>query len=139
MNENLQLEEDVANQQVVFDKETDWTPQINEEHIVNDFIEVAEQQHGQINEIMSLSAHPVNFEMEIPVKQEFLEDEENDNQLIVFDVIQEDAPQDTDGYVSIVRIQTAWDDLHQYIGDLIRFPDASHGFLRQCENGSDDQ
>ncbi|UMM20453.1 hypothetical protein L5515_015724 [Caenorhabditis briggsae] len=60
---------------------------------------IPEQQNDQINEKMPPSVRPVNGEMEIPVKVESIEEEENNMQLIVFDVIQEDVPQDTEARI----------------------------------------
>ncbi|CAP30213.2 Protein CBG10948 [Caenorhabditis briggsae] len=129
MNESLhgQLEENVA------DEETGLNPQINGEQIFNYFDEVPEQQNDQIKEKMPPSVRPVNGEMEIPVKVESIEEEENNMQLIVFDVIQEDVPQDTEamGPVSIVRKQTEFNDLQPYLGDIVGLTEI--GFAKKTE------
>ncbi|PIC18952.1 hypothetical protein B9Z55_024662 [Caenorhabditis nigoni] len=121
-----QLEE-VADHQVDFDQnktpEKDLGFQLNEDQ--TDFNEVREQLNGE--------NMPPSANMEITEKQEFIEDEENDQELIIFDVIEEDPPQDTaaDGYVSIVRVQAAWDDLHPYMEDLVGLVEI--GFARKTD------
>ncbi|CAO4366667.1 unnamed protein product [Caenorhabditis nigoni] len=76
-----------------------------------------------------------------PVKQEMWEaienveedEEEEVGQLIVFDVIDRNTPQEIEssGTVSILRVQTSFEDLQPYLEDLVGIPEI--GYARKSE------
>ncbi|CAO4385798.1 unnamed protein product [Caenorhabditis nigoni] len=129
MNEYLhgQLEAEMTDHQGDFDQnktlEKELVSRLNEDQ--TDFNEVREQLNGE--------NMPPSGTMEITEKQEFIEDEENDEELIIFDVIEQDAPQDTEanGYVSILRVQAALDDLQPDFENLVGLVEI--GFARRMD------
>ncbi|ULU07961.1 hypothetical protein L3Y34_019191 [Caenorhabditis briggsae] len=99
----------------------------------------------QIDETVADLIAPVNVKVEYPdpdiknverlenpVKEEVV-DENEENELVVFDVIDLGASQDVDavGPVSIVRIQATMEDIQPDIRDIIGFPEI--GFARKTE------
>ncbi|PIC47920.1 hypothetical protein B9Z55_007094 [Caenorhabditis nigoni] len=75
---------------------------------------------------------PVKQEMQDPIEN-VEEEEEEVEQLIVFDVIDHDADEDIEsvGPVSILRVQTSFEDLQPYLEDLVGTPEI--GFARKSE------
>ncbi|UMM19876.1 hypothetical protein L5515_015300 [Caenorhabditis briggsae] len=114
-----------------------------------------EQLHGQqVEGPVANQQFPVNIKLEIPdvdvkyvehlkvpVKQETQEpienveeeEEEDVEQLIVFDVIDLNTPQDIGsvGPVSTLRVQTSFEDLQPFLGNLVGF--AEIGYAREPE------
>ncbi|PIC47927.1 hypothetical protein B9Z55_007097 [Caenorhabditis nigoni] len=75
---------------------------------------------------------PVKEEMQEPIKN-VEEEEEEVEQLIVFDVIDRNTPQENEshGPVSILRVQTSFEDLQPYLEDLVGIPEI--GYARKSE------
>ncbi|ULU07945.1 hypothetical protein L3Y34_019179 [Caenorhabditis briggsae] len=74
---------------------------------------------------------PVKQETQEPIENVEEEEEEDVEQLIVFDVIDLNTPQDIGsvGPVSILRVQTSFEDLQPFLGNLVGF--AEIGYARE--------